>query len=248
MTQPEQVRKPTVKNHHRLLRVYIRYLQNSHRQGAYDNLLMRILNTSTGLALAYLLIILGSASCSQDKAGVLWAPVMPDSIAVQAPRIEPLWLARAIHDNTNSQRLSQGLPALNWSEELSQIAEQHSLEMAEKAYFGHIDPRGHDASERARRAGFSNLHRSNQYFVLGVGENLFATHSYQEFSVHNNGADQLLYQVSWKKPEEIAIEAIEAWINSPSHKRNILSTTYTVEGIGVAIGSNGTLFITQNFN
>jgi len=42
-------------------------------------------------------------------------------------------------------------------------------------------------------------------------------------------------------------EVVNAWMNSPGHRANILSTAYTQIGVGAAKKSNGTLYWTQQF-
>ena len=42
-------------------------------------------------------------------------------------------------------------------------------------------------------------------------------------------------------------EVVTAWMNSPGHRANILSRTYTHIGVGAAKKSNGTLYWTQMF-
>lgn len=42
-------------------------------------------------------------------------------------------------------------------------------------------------------------------------------------------------------------EVVNAWMNSPGHRANILSQTYTEIGVGAAKKSNGTLYWTQMF-
>lgn len=46
-----------------------------------------------------------------------------------------------------------------------------------------------------------------------------------------------------RNPEEV----VRAWMNSPGHRANILSSSYTEIGVGVAKKSNGTLYWTQMF-
>jgi len=36
-------------------------------------------------------------------------------------------------------------------------------------------------------------------------------------------------------------------MNIPGHRKNILTSTYDKEGMGIAIGSDGKVLITQNF-
>ena len=42
-------------------------------------------------------------------------------------------------------------------------------------------------------------------------------------------------------------EVVTAWMNSPGHRANILSTAYTQIGVGAAKKANGTLYWTQQF-
>jgi uncharacterized YkwD family protein/spore coat assembly protein SafA len=44
-----------------------------------------------------------------------------------------------------------------------------------------------------------------------------------------------------------AQEVVNSWMNSPGHRANILSRSYTHTGVGVAKKANGTLYFTQVF-
>ena len=45
--------------------------------------------------------------------------------------------------------------------------------------------------------------------------------------------------------QRTAAEVMNAWMNSPGHRANILSSAYTTIGVGVAKAANGTLYWTQ---
>ncbi|OQB20492.1 MAG: Chlorophenol reductase precursor [Firmicutes bacterium ADurb.Bin182] len=47
--------------------------------------------------------------------------------------------------------------------------------------------------------------------------------------------------------QRTAREVVNAWMNSPGHRANILSQAYTVTGVGAAKKANGTLYWTQMF-
>ncbi|SHJ84082.1 SafA/ExsA family spore coat assembly protein [Tepidibacter formicigenes] len=47
--------------------------------------------------------------------------------------------------------------------------------------------------------------------------------------------------------QRTAQEVMNAWMNSPGHRKNILSPNYTQIGVGLAIKSNGTKYWTQMF-
>jgi uncharacterized protein YkwD len=41
--------------------------------------------------------------------------------------------------------------------------------------------------------------------------------------------------------------ALNGWLNSPGHRKNILDTTYTQTGVGVTVSAGGVYTITQLF-
>ncbi len=188
-------------------------------------------------------------SCGQTglmkRSEQLWSPEMPGEISNRAPALDLEELEYLIHEATNEIRRTKGLRSLVWSDTIAYVARNHSLDMATAGYFGHVDRDGNSATERAAEAGLSRLQRAGYMVLQGLGENLFATHRYSEYTVHTTN-DNRVYDVSWKTVEEIANEAVTAWMDSPGHRMNLLSPTYRREGIGVAIGTNGTLFVTQN--
>ena len=63
----------------------------------------------------------------------------------------------------NKERAQQGLPELVMDEALREVARQHSVDMFQRGYFGHIDPDGNTPFDRMRDGGIS--------FVI-AGENV----------------------------------------------------------------------------
>lgn len=47
--------------------------------------------------------------------------------------------------------------------------------------------------------------------------------------------------------QKTAVEVMNAWMNSPGHKSNILNATYTEVGVGLAKNGNGLCYWTQMF-
>ena len=194
-----------------------------------------------------LLIIVQFQGCIPKSTETLWSPSMPDSIFQSGPYIETDLLEESIHYYTNRARKQNGKKELAWSDNIARIARSHSSDMSKNAYFGHINLKGESATERAIRFGYSSLQRDNQYVVSGLGENLFATHRYKQYTISHDSLDTF-YEVEWKDTDTIAREAVDAWLKSTPHRKNLLSTAYTREGIGVSISASGTVFVTQNFN
>ena len=48
-------------------------------------------------------------------------------------------------------------------------------------------------------------------------------------------------------PIKIAKSAVSSWMNSPGHRANILSTSYHIEGVGIAISETSKAYVTQDF-
>ena len=57
----------------------------------------------------------------------------------------------------------------------------------------------------------------------------------------------LMYGENLAKGYESAEAAVQAWMNSPTHKANILDTEFTSGAIAIHIGSNGQWFWAQEF-
>ncbi len=46
--------------------------------------------------------------------------------------------------------------------------------------------------------------------------------------------------------ENLAFRIVDGWMNSPGHRENILTETYDREGIGIGIGAEESVWVTQN--
>lgn len=64
------------------------------------------------------------------------------------------------------------------------------------------------------------------------------------------------YPSSWRKAAEnvgtfnqsvAARDMLQAWLNSPSHRRNVENPDFTHVGVGWATSSDGSVYATQNF-
>ena len=52
---------------------------------------------------------------------------------------------------------------------------------------------------------------------------------------------------NWHTEESLANEIVEGWMNSPGHRKNILTPDFEKLGVGVSIGDDGGVYATQNF-
>lgn len=117
----------------------------------------------------------------------------------------------------NKERSLQNLEMLEWDPEMFYLAREHSENMARYGFFSH-----------QRRDGKTIAECSNEIGVTGwtaLGENL----AFSQGATNN------------------AELAVRGWMNSASHKRNLLDKKWSRSGIGVAQTANGKFYITQIF-
>jgi uncharacterized protein YkwD len=126
-------------------------------------------------------------------------------------------LERRAFELVNAERRSRGESSLVWDAQLSQVARQHSFDMARSGNLDHRGPDGRDMAERARSMGVGG------WRVLG--ENI----------AFNQGFD------------DPSAFAVERWMGSSKHRANILNSQFTRTGIGVARAADGSIYFTQVF-
>ena len=145
-----------------------------------------------------------------------------------------------VHEEVNRVRQEHGVPILGTDGGLASVARAHSRDMASHGYFGHVNLREWDATARGAAAGYVCYHADSS-LSYPVSENLFAMYRYDTVMA---GEKEIAYRTN--TDEEIAEAAVTGWLNSPDHRRNLLDTSITRQGIGVAVGEGELVFITQN--
>lgn len=134
-----------------------------------------------------------------------------------APASVPSYLSDVrtqILSMVNAARLKEGLHALTYSALLEQSAQGYADRMAEQGFFGHVSPDGGTLKERIGKTGYYDRRFSQDCTCVkgyALGENLAR---------------------GQKTPEE----AVDAWMESPTHRAAILKPDYTHIGIGVNAG------------
>jgi uncharacterized protein YkwD len=119
-------------------------------------------------------------------------------------------LVRATLCVLNAERARHHLRPLRLNRRLSLAAQRHSRAMARRKFFSHTSPGGASFVDRIRSTGYLSGARS-----WTVGENI----------AYGSG--------SRSTPRSIG----SAWMNSPPHRSNILSSSYRAIGIGIASGT-----------
>ena len=126
-------------------------------------------------------------------------------------------LEQSTFDLINRKRVEYGLLPLIWSEDVAAVARIHSKNMAEFNFFSH---RGLDSKLVSDRADSANVGRWR-----AIGENI----------AFNRG---------YKDPTE---KAVELWLDSPTHRRNMMDAGWKESAVGVAIAVDGSYYFTQVF-
>jgi uncharacterized protein YkwD len=117
----------------------------------------------------------------------------------------------------NQKRRENGLQPLIWNAELAGAARTHSQNMAENQFFGHRGLDGSMVSDRADSAGLNKWR--------AIGENIAFNRGY----------------------EDPVAKAVEGWMNSPTHRHNLLDANWKESAIGVAVAPDGSYYFTQDF-
>jgi uncharacterized protein YkwD len=165
------------------------------------------------------------------------------TIAGDPYTISTTGLEHRVHELINRQRTIGGLPPMNLDPALSDIARDHSEDMAALNYFAHVDPGGESPTDRGADAGYNCRKNYASYYAYGIAENIFQNNLYSSVTYYSNG--KMVYD--WSSPEEIARTTINGWMNSTGHRENILTPSFDREGIGVAIALDNKVYITEDF-
>jgi uncharacterized protein YkwD len=171
------------------------------------------------------LVLLAVPASSQARAGrVVGVEVSVKAAAAARPSAAPTECANADLVPTaenleqiraaivclhNKVRAEHDLPGLKGNTRLRRAAEGHSAAMVDAKFFDHTTPRGVTMVDRILRARYV---RSDQGWLLG--ENL------------EWGTGRLATPRG----------AIEAWMDSPGHRANILKRGYRDMGVGISLG------------
>jgi uncharacterized protein YkwD len=109
----------------------------------------------------------------------------------------------------NRLRAQNGLPPLKGNSKLRRAAEGHTADMVAAGYFDHVSKSGATMVDRIMRAGYVG---PGDGWLLG--ENL-------EWGTGSLATPR---------------GAIQAWMDSPGHRANVLKRGYKHMGIGIALG------------
>ena len=107
-------------------------------------------------------------------------------------------------------RARRGLRKLDVDGRLAKAARRHANDMVDRHYFSHYSPAGSDVADRARRTGYAKrtcAWRLGEVLAWGV------------------------------EGRSTAAATISAWLDSPDHRRILVSNRYSDLGVGTVAGT-----------
>jgi uncharacterized protein YkwD len=173
--------------------------------------------------------VLNEVSLSDSGVTRVTAPLLPpvkaEPIAIartpitsEASFVEQLVIA--IHTRTNTIRRKENLPMFSYDQTLEENAVGYSAVMQADGFLSHTNKSGCDMTCRFKADG---------YTAEAWGENLAHWQSSYTPTI-----------------DEVADYFVEKWVLSEGHRDNLLSPTFTQEGIGVSRKDNQ-IYVTVHF-
>lgn len=158
----------------------------------------------------------------------------PDYSDLNESRVE-----RLVVEHTNRLRANNSLRNLTYSKVLSVPAREHSVNMSENNYLGHVNPAGEGVEERyidecdALRDGREEFEYSENAAVV-----------WYKVVFESSLTEENVYA---RSEEGVADLLVDEWRASEIHRENLLDSRWETVGVGVTVDENGTVFGTQAF-
>jgi uncharacterized protein YkwD len=133
----------------------------------------------------------------------LWAIASPAGATSEHPAAATRALEQGVLYSMNALRREHGLAPLRVSTGLVSAARKHSSDMATRGYFSHTSANGSSFDRRIAR-----FYPMGHKRYWSVGENLL-----------------------WSSPDVDAARALDMWLNSPEHRKNMLTARWREVGL-----------------
>jgi uncharacterized protein YkwD len=178
-------------------------------------------NKSFTIYTLFLLLILATNAFSQfrEKATLdgLTRPRVSEKVEKTEKNLSVSGLEKFAFELINKERAAKNLEALTWKDDLAKVARLHSQNMADGNFFNHRGLDGSMVNDRANSLGVKRWQ--------AIGENIAFNQGYEN-------------------PAEFAVEC---WLESSAHRKNLLNVRWQETGIGIAVAANGAYYFTQVF-
>jgi len=84
--------------------------------------------------------------------------------------------------------------------------------------FDHVNLKGEDPTARGLESSYRCYKDYGSYYTDGIAENIFQNNLYNSVTYYNG-----IPIYDWNTLEEIAQSTVKGWMNSPGHRKNILT-------------------------
>lgn len=167
--------------------------------------------------------------------------VFTTTTTIQKPEIDIPKLEKDVYELVNKKREIYGLKPLKWNDDIANVAKNHSQYLADlnqdftlNFYINHLDQNGEYHDSRLNKAGI--------YYFKFSAENIGAGAIFSSYYPETN------QPARYHTYEEMVTNTVEGWMNSPGHRKNILTPELDETGVGIATDITKTNYIfTQVF-
>lgn len=139
-------------------------------------------------------------------------------------------IERMVVEELNEFREEQGVSRVNYDTELAAIAENHSDDMAERNYTGHVGPDGETVRDRFTSFG---------YDCDAPAELVLFTEFNRDIPTDEG-------TLRFETGAELADGIVTLWRLSDAHREAMLTTTWKHAGVGVVITPEDRVYVTLN--
>lgn len=178
-----------------------------------------------------------------------FAAYSPAQQAIDPKSPDPVLLNAAVFFATNAQRQAHGLAPFMHAEALERAAGDHSLDMVMRNFFSHQSP---TFGRETMKDRLSQVGIRNAYAAENIADAFILNHpAGLPFEVRRDGYYHQGRKLRNRTYSEMGAHIVEQWMNSPGHRRNILSPDTTYLGVGVAFYGDPKRLrvkLTQNFS
>ncbi|MGR9087131.1 MAG: CAP domain-containing protein, partial [Gammaproteobacteria bacterium] len=162
------------------------------------------------------------------------------------PLIDSRELERSICSAINRERQKHDLAPLARNAQIVAIARSHSRDMAIRHFFSHMNLQGETPTDRGLRQGWREQKRVGpETLHFGLAENIYLASLYDRIYTTRVNGRPVKKEYLWKNINQLTRTIVQGWMNSPPHRKIILSPRYNQQGIGVFISADEA-YVTQN--
>ena len=184
----------------------------------------------------------------QVSANTYMQPISNNSFSEYRDRVitSPVEIEAAIHSKVNAVRSEHNLSPVRWDDTMALSARFHSIDMRNNGYFSHTNLQGQKPTDRIN--GHERLYIAS-ICVAVYGENLAFSYGDDYHDTIKKNTANRTYDITLDV-DGITDHIIDLWMESKTHRDNMLTPTHTFSGVGVAIGaynSRRAVYITHHF-